>query len=156
MGAARDRQRGTGMSDEIPLDKSGFERALRELQSAALRSDDNPGSYRSEGCERCYGCMFTDDSVDCFNCTYCTGCERCSDCTHCTECEGCHSCSYSVRSRNCSNSSYMIMSENCANCVFCFGCAGLVKKEFHILNQKFSRDVYFKKVAELKKAFGLE
>jgi hypothetical protein len=144
------------MSNEIPLDKSGFERALRDLRSAAERSDENPGSYQSDGCTRCFGCMFTTDSVDCFNCTYCANCEQCSDCTHCKQCENCHNCSYSVQSRNCSNSQYVILSENCANCTFCFGCVGLVNKEFHILNQKFPRKVYFEKLETLKKAFGIE
>lgn len=144
------------MSTEIPLTKSGFERALRDLRAAASAQKDNPGSYQCAGSQRCYGCMFTTDSRDCFNCTYCHDCAECSDCTHCTRCENVHNSSYCVDSRNCSNSSYLVMSEDCSECVFCFGCVGLVKKEFHILNQKFRRDEYFKKIKELEAVFGLK
>lgn len=144
------------MADEIPLSKSGFERALRELVTKTKTSRENPGSYKCEGSQRCYGCMFTTDSVDCFNCTYCDSCEQCSGCTHCKDSVGCHDCSYCVNSQNCSNSSYLIMSEDCTDCVFCFGCVGLNKKEFHILNQKFKRDEYFKKLEVLEKEFGLK
>jgi hypothetical protein len=144
------------MADEIPLNRSGFERALRKLVGEAQASRDNPGSYKCEGSQRCYGCMFTTDSVDCFGCTYCAECERCSECTQCRGCTGCHASSYCVGSTNCSKSSYLIMSEDCSECVFCFGCVGLVKKEFHILNQPFSREEYFKKLEVLQKEFGIE
>ncbi len=144
------------MADDIPLERGAFERALRELTRDVKAGDANPGSYQCEGSERCYGCMFTTDSTDCFGCTYCKECEECSECTHCTRCKGCHKSSYCIDSSNCSQSSYLIMSQDCSECVFCFGCVGLVKKEFHILNQPFRRDVYFKKLAKLEKAFGLE
>jgi hypothetical protein len=137
------------MAEDIPLSKSGFERALRELVKETKANRENPGSYKCEGSQRCYGCMFTTDSVDCFNCTYCDACEQCSECTHCKGCVGCHECSYCVNSQNCSNSSYLIMSEDCSDCV-------LSKKEFHILNQKFSRDEYFRKLEVLEKEFGLK
>ena len=64
---------------DVPLDRRGFERALKELQSERSKDRSNPGSYQSEGCVRCVDCMFTTDSTDCFACTYCRGCERCSD-----------------------------------------------------------------------------
>lgn len=144
------------MAEDIPLSKSGFERALRALTQETKSSKDNPGSYKCDGSQRCYGCMFTTNSVDCSNCTYCDECERCSECTHCVRSEGCHGCSYCVDSQNCSNSSYLVMSEDCSECVFCFGCVGLTKKEFHILNQKFPRDEYFKKLEVLEEEFGLK
>jgi hypothetical protein len=144
------------MAEEIPLKKSDFERALRELVQSSKASRENPGSYKCEGSQRCYGCMMTTDSADCFGCTYCDACRECSECTHCKRCEGLHASSYCVDSRNCSNSSYLIMSEDCSDCVFCFGCVGLSKKEFHILNQKFRRDEYFAKLEKLEAEFGLK
>ncbi|AWV91101.1 caib/baif family protein [Bradymonas sediminis] len=144
------------MAEGIPLDKSGFERALRALSKEVKATRENPDSYKCEGSQRCYGCTFTTDSVDCFSCTYCVECKECSECTHCVRCENLHASSYCVDSRNCSNSSYLVMSEDCSDCVFCFGCVGLVKKEFHILNQKFRRDEYFKKIKELEAEFGLK
>src|SRR5690554_6108115 len=93
------------MAEEIPLKKSAFERALRELSTRVKANRENPDSYKCEGSERCYGCTFTTDSVDCFNCTYCVACTECSECTHCVRCEGVHASSYCVDSRNCVNSS---------------------------------------------------
>ena len=142
-------------TQDIPMTRAGFERALRDLQKEAANTPDNPGSYRSEGCTRCSGCMFTTDSTDCFGCTYCAECVRCSSCTHCTRCEDCYDSSYCVESRYCGRSSYLLFSEHCFDCVFCFGCVGLVKKEFHILNQPFSRKEYFERLEELKAEFGL-
>lgn len=144
------------MSDEIPRDRHQFERSLSALKRSIQNGRQNPGSHGCTDCERCYHCMFTEKSRDCFFCTYCRDCSECSRCTQCVDCHNCHDASYCVRSKNCSDSSYLILSENCAECVFCFGCVGLVKEEFHILNQKFSRQEYFEIVAELKEAFGIE
>ena len=143
------------MAEEIPMDRRAFERALRELQQQVKASSENPGAYRSDNCVRCYHCMFTTKSEDCFHCTYCTECVECSQCTHCRSCRSCHESSYCVNSQNCSKCSYLILCENCSECVFCFGCVGLVKKEFHILNQPFRRDEYFRMLEKLKKAFGI-
>lgn len=140
----------------IPLDRRGFEQALRDLMASAERSTENPGSYRGKGNERCFGCMFTSASRDCYQCTYCDDCTRCSGCTHCRGCEGVHASSYCVGSTNCSGCKYVVKSQNCFDCVFCFGCVGLVKKEFHILNQKFRRDEYFRLLETLEKSFGLK
>lgn len=141
---------------DLPLTRSGFERALRDLVSAHKAQAQNPGSYQCQGSQRCYGCMFTTDSTDCFNCTYCHACVECSQCTHCTRCENVHASSYCVDSKNCANSSYLVMCQDCSDCVFCFGCVGLVGKEFHILNKKYRRDEYFKKLKVLEAEFGLK
>jgi len=142
-------------AEEIPLSKRDFERALQALAKEANASKENPGSYKSEDCTRCFDCMFTTSSTDCFSCTYCSNCLTCSDCTHTHGCTNVHASSYCVNSTNCYKSSYVIMSSNCYECVFCFGCVGLVKKEFHILNQQFPRKTYFKLVKQLKEAFGI-
>ena len=144
------------MNSEIPRSRRDFEKSLTALQRQIKQATDSPASHGCSDCERCYHCMFTTGSTDCFFCTYCRDCTNCSRCTQCAECESCHHSSYCVRSKNCSDSSYLILSEDCSECVFCFGCVGLVKKEFHILNQKFSRQDYFEIVAELKTAFGID
>lgn len=140
---------------EIPTGRTDFERQLQSLTQAAGYESDNPGSYKSEDCERCYDCMFTTSSKQCYQCTYCKNCETCTNCTHCQACTDCHNSNYCVRSRRLSGCSYVIMSTDCHDSVFCFGCVGLVKKEFHILNHPFRRDEYFRIVKDLKAAFGL-
>ena len=140
---------------QIPLNKHDFERALKTLSQAYDRSKDSPGAYQSDNSERCHACMFTTHSQDCFHCTYCDHCKECSDCTHCAHCTNCSSSSYCVRSHHCVKSSYVLVSQHCYECLFCFGCVGLVKKEFHILNQPFPKKTYFELVEQLKVALGL-
>jgi len=40
------------------------------------------------------------------------------------------------------------------DCTYCFGCVGLVKKEFQILNVRYSRKDYFEITAELTAALA--
>lgn len=143
-------------SSHIPLSPLEFEAELRKLGQEHGRSQNSPGSYRSEQSIRCFDCMFTTSSKDCYKCTYCDSCSACTECTHCRECTNVHGSSYCVRSSQLSGCTYVVMSQNCYDCVFCFGCVGLVKKEFHILNRPFKRDEYFRTVAKLEVAFGLK
>jgi len=64
-------------------------------------------------------------------------------------------CAYCVQSEGCSNSAYVILSRNLSECNYCFGCVGLNKKDFHILNQGFSREAYFRLSAQLRKELNL-
>jgi hypothetical protein len=47
------------------------------------------------------------------------------------------------------------MCKDMSECNYCFGCVGLSRKDFHILNVKYSRSDYFKLVNQLKKAFRI-
>ncbi|AKF85427.1 hypothetical protein MFUL124B02_12280 [Myxococcus fulvus 124B02] len=47
------------------------------------------------------------------------------------------------------------MCRNLQDCNYCFGCVGLAKKDFHILNVPFPRTEYFKVVGKLRKELGL-
>jgi hypothetical protein len=60
-----------------------------------------------------------------------------------------------VQSENCTSSAYVVLSRNLQDCNYCFGCVGLAKKDFHILNVPFPRTEYFKVVGRLKKELGL-
>ena len=42
-----------------------------------------------------------------------------------------------------------------ADCTYCFGCVGLSKKDFHILNVGFSRQEYFELTKRLKKELNV-
>ena len=149
-------RQGVEQEHSIPLGRREFERALDELTRAFERSEDNnPDSYRSENCERCVRCMFTTDSVDCTGCTYCHRCTDCTSCTHCSDCRDCHASSYCRQAHHCTDCSYVVRSSHMKGCVFCFGCVGLVDREFHILNRPFPRKVYFELVAELEEALGM-
>jgi hypothetical protein len=40
--------------------------------------------------------------------------------------------------------------EACNDCTYCYGCVGLSKKEFHILNVPYDRKAYFALVKQLQ------
>ncbi len=139
----------------MQLNKRDFLKALNTLERSFSGTSDNPGSYRCERCDSCAECMFCSDCSVCYKCTYCQDCKSCTNCTHCHDCNDCHRSSYCVQSNHCTGSSYVIMSRNCSDCTFCFGCVGLVRKEFHVLNKPLDRKTYFEVVAKLKKELGI-
>jgi hypothetical protein len=126
------------------------QRLLREFGEAA----DNPGSFSCQGCRQCANCMFCVDCQGCYRCTHCTRCQDCSHCTHAEDCRTCHGCAYCVRSSNCSGSSYLTMCHSCSDCTYCFGCVGLQKKDFHILNVQYGKTEYFRILKALREEMG--
>jgi len=64
-------------------------------------------------------------------------------------------CAYCIQSEGCGDSAYLVLSRNLTECNYCFGCVGLNRKDFHILNQSFSKKAYFKLTAQLRKELGL-
>jgi hypothetical protein len=136
------------------MDVREFERALTELKSAYRQADENPSSFQVKNCRHCGSCMFCEGCDSCYRCNYCEGCTTCSNCTHCVDCENCHSSAYCTDCSNCIGSKYLENCEHCADCNYCFGCVGLSKKDFHILNERYDRSTYFEIVAKLKKAMG--
>jgi hypothetical protein len=71
------------------------------------------------------------------------------------DCKQCHHCAYCVQSENCTSSAYLVLCRNLSDCNYCFGCVGLSKKDFHILNVPFPRAEYFKQVKRLRAEMGL-
>ena len=61
-----------------------------------------------------------------------------------------------MNSENCANSAYVYFSRNLSDCTYCFGCVGLAKKDFHILNVAFNRTEYFELVHKLKRELGVK
>lgn len=56
-------------------------------------------------------------------------------------------CLFSTSLIRCDGVEYSI---NCYDCEQCFGCVGLRRKKFHILNKPYSEEEYWKRVDELK------
>ena len=137
------------------LSKRDFLEQLSRLGKQYATAPGNPGSYACTGCTRCSSCMFCKDCDSCYACTHCIRCELCTNCSHCVDCRNCQSCAYCVQSENCTNSAYLVMCRTLSDCTYCFGCVGLQKKDFHILNVPFNRQEYFKIVGRLKKELGL-
>jgi hypothetical protein len=99
--------------------------------------------------------MFCKGCEECYRCTHSSGCRTSSHLTHCVECSGCHDCAYCLRSENCTRSSYLVLSRSCSECTYCFGCVGLAKKDFHVLNVPHGRTEYFRVVDGLRRELGL-
>ncbi len=137
------------------MDKSEFLRALSDLQKDFESSADNPGSFQSKDCNQCTSCMFCVKCNGCYKCTHSTNCQLCSHASHCIGCKSCRKCSYSIESENCSGSAYLVYCYNCIDCTYCFGCVGMSKQDFCILNEKYDRDEYFKQIKSLKTSLGI-
>jgi hypothetical protein len=60
-----------------------------------------------------------------------------------------------VDSEGCSSSSYVVRCVGLVGCTYCFGCVGLSNKDFHILNQPYSRKEYFALTSRLTKELRL-
>ena len=137
------------------MSRREFEGELQRLLRAYASDEENPGSIQCEGCRRSVSCMFCKDCEECYRCTHSRGCRSSTHLTHCTDCTGCHDCAYCVASENCTRSNYLVRSRACSECSYCFGCVGLAKKDFHVLNVKYTRSEYFRVVKSLEKELGL-
>ncbi len=132
-----------------------FETGYQQLRREFGDSSENPGSFRSEGCRHCANCMFCEDCEGCYRCTHCARCQDSSHLTHCRDCQNCHGSSYCVQCSNCVGSAYLDLCHSCSDCTYCFGCVGLGKKDFHILNVKYTKNEYFRIMKALKAEMGL-
>jgi len=130
---------------------SELERLLRTFE------DDAPSTncINSTNLKACSMCMFSDGLESCYRCTHSHDSVHCSNLSHSSGCDGCHSSAYLINCKHCTGSAYLINSTNCSDSTYCFGCVGLVKKDFHILNVAYSRKEYFDRVTKLKRELGI-
>lgn len=93
-------------------------------------SQDNMYCYNAEGSSDCVDCLFVWDSELLYQCVQCSKCYQCFYCSH---------------SDNCSESIFL---DDCIGCKNCFMCANLRNKQYYILNQKYTKEEYDRKLAE--------
>lgn len=136
------------------MNASEFEQRFRALVAAHGRTTANAGCLACERCERCSDSTFLIACTNVARSHYCTGCVDCAECSHSTDCTACIGCSHCERCERCIQSAYLVRCVGMSGCTYCFGCVGLSRKDFHILNEAYARDVYFAKVAELRRALG--
>ena len=48
-----------------------------------------------------------------------------------------------------------VLARNLSDCTYCFGCVGLSKKDFYVLNVPFTRQEFFEVTKRLRKELGL-
>jgi hypothetical protein len=134
------------------MDPREFRKRLDELEHAFDADPANVKGHSLRDCKRCSSCVFCEECVRCHKCSYCKGCEGSTNLTHCVGCTACHNLANSVECSGCTSSAFLVLSRDLTECNYCFGCVGLSRKDFHILNEKFDRSTYFKMVADLSAA----
>ncbi|PIZ70627.1 hypothetical protein COY07_06295 [Candidatus Peregrinibacteria bacterium CG_4_10_14_0_2_um_filter_43_11] len=102
--------------------------------------------YYSFGTFHSESLMYSRYSRDCNHCSDLTFCFKCEWCYGLVGCNGCYNCDNSEYLDNCSVCSYSMDLVGCRNC---FGCVGLHQKEYHVFNEKLTKDAYEKQIAEL-------
>ena len=125
------------------------------LYSHTLHNEDSTGDYiyHVKNCHQCWDsnyaqdCIYIDGGV--------SGLKDCVDCSFFMDNEFCYECvstagfnlNFCNIAWDCSDCEFC---ELCFNCHNCFGCIGLKAKKFHILNEPYAEEQYFKKVEEIK------
>ncbi len=139
----------------IHLTAAAFEAALRKLLTAARSERENVGCVACEGCEQSSECTFCVDSKGLARCHYCASCDGCSESSHCTRCRSCLGCQHCVDSERCTSSAYLVRCVDCSGCNYCFGCVGLYKSDFFVLNKPYDRATYFELTSRLTRELAL-
>ena len=146
---------GIPIEELAEMDKREFESVFSVLRSE-LSDRGNPDSFNLSGCNNCSQCMFCIDSDNCHGCQYTNRSQGCTHCSHINDSVNCHQSSHLDACERCVASHYLTLCEDCAECAYCFGCVGLVRKEFHILNEPYDRKTYFQMVKALRQTLGLK
>jgi hypothetical protein len=126
-----------------PVTGGEFEAALRRLLSKSGRASENVSCLACDQCERCSECTFCSLSKGLVRCHYCADCADCADCAHCVRSTGCLACQHCVETDRCIGGAYLVRSVGCIGCTYCFGCVGLSRRDFHVLNEPYDRATYF-------------
>jgi hypothetical protein len=136
-----------GDLDALVAHLEGLVGEFRAAQRQVRALDDN---FRCEACEACRRCRFCTTCARCDECTYC---EHCDDCARCTRCRACVGCSDSTQLEHCDaceRSQHLVLCLACVDCSHCIACVGLSGEEFCVLNQRLSRQDFFKVAAALR------
>ncbi|MBT3704417.1 hypothetical protein HOG17_01400 [Candidatus Peregrinibacteria bacterium] len=92
---------------------------------------------RGSGWQRdCYYNYWVYHGEDVVDCSYCEKCELCYECMDCARCYGCSFCQDCKDCRDC------VGCYDCTGCDECYGCVGLVRKKYHLFNEKVSQEEY--------------
>ena len=137
----------------IPETAEDFLAEYHRLVDEAISTvGQNRGCLDVERCVSCVDCVFCTDCERCTRARYSVGCLQSFDITHCSHCAYCYASTFCEHSQHCSQSNYLIHCTDCVSCDYCFGCVGLRKVDFHILNRPYPRKQYFAAIKALKES----
>ncbi len=130
--------------------KERFEKIIQK--DTVHRQNFNLKVYNSDGnylldCKNCHNCNTISESEDCFNCVRGLRSKSCIDTNGCWYSEltgNCSSCVGGYAEKYCawSSSRYSEYLDLCLECEYCFGCVGLKKKKYCILNKQYTKEEY--------------
>ncbi len=133
--------------------KSEFENILKNQavhrENFNLKTTDSKGNYMTN-CDKCVNIFSYEDSQNCRNQLRGLGNKDCIDGMGIfgkVEVSGNNSCvlySYSVKHSSWSMGRYSEYLDMCDEVEYCFGCVGLKKKKYCILNKQYSKEEYEK------------
>ena len=121
-----------------------------------LESENSDYTNLANSNRNCYLIFAASNNEDCYYSTYIQRNKNVVDCFfvfdselcyECIDCYGCYNLQYSQFCQNCSDSLLLFDCKGCSNC---FACAALVNKQYHILNQPYSKEEYEKIVQEVR------
>ena len=137
------------------LDARSFESRYRELVQEFARDRGNTACVECERCQGCSHSTFCKDSERLLRCHFCVRCQNCTDSAHCRSSKGLIGCQHCIECDGCSSSSYLVRCTSLSGCTYCLGCVVLSSKDFHILNEPYSRKDYFAITRRLVKELRL-
>lgn len=143
--------------------RSEVEKKIKELRlrfphppMRLLNAEGTSGDY-IDNSKNCYMCFNVERAEDCaYIYDEIVDLKDCFDCTHIQDCQFCYNLMSAYKCYNVDSSWWMVNCHDCEygicnnGCNDCFGCINVIRKEFYILNQPYSKGNYFKKVAEIK------
>jgi hypothetical protein len=132
-----------------------FETRFRDLVRQLSQGGLNANSVVCTGCRGCNYCTFCQDSERLVRCHYFVRCITCTDCSHCRDGKALIGSQHCIECEGCTSSAYLVRSVGCSGCTYCFGCVNLSGKDFHLLNEPYSRSDYFAITRKLAREFGL-
>ncbi len=141
-----------GSYESIQNHKKHFEEIVKKevihRPNFNFRIYDSTGDYLLD-CKNCHSCYTINESEDCFNCIRgikeksnidTNGCWYMELSGNCAACVNAFSLKYSVWS----SSRYSEYIDLCIECEYCFGCVGLKKKKYCILNKQYTKESFDK------------
>lgn len=146
-----------GSSKNVESFKNQFEEMLKNV--AIHRLNFNIKSYNSTGnslinVNNCHNCNTISDTENSANCIRGTKINNSLNCGGCWYGElngnsaGCSN-SYGIKYSSWSQSRYSEYLDLCIDCEYCFGCVGLKKKKYCILNKQYTKEEYEKLKSEI-------
>ncbi len=131
---------------------------LSPRQHLALGGNTVNSDYinHAGNCKNCYFIFNSEYDEDCMYCKLADHCRDCVDSTNifhselCYECvnvENCYRLFFSDDCKTCRDSVFLRFCRGVSNSIFCYG---LEQKQYHIFNQPYSKEDFFKKLQDLQ------